>query len=52
MSEHWEESLYPIIKKVLENGTGDDQLSEDDINLLNNEICQKFDKIYIITKRN
>lgn len=51
MSEAWERSLFPIIKRILEERTDEEQLSYNQINMLSNMICQEFDKKYIIEKR-
>lgn len=51
MSEPWESSLYPIVKKHMEGNIDEDCVSDDEVNRINNLICQEFDKKYIITKR-
>ncbi len=51
MSETWETSLYPIVKKHMENNIDEESLSDDEINRINNDICQEFDKKYKIEKK-
>ena len=51
MSEPWETSLYPIVKKHMEDNISEDDVSDDEIVRINNLICQEFHEKYVITKR-
>lgn len=51
MSEPWEISLYPIVKKHMEDNILEEYVSDGQINRINNLICQEFHDKYIITKR-
>ena len=51
MSEPWEISLYPIVKKHMEDNISEDDLSDDEIVHINNMICNAFHDKYVITKR-
>lgn len=51
MNEPWETSIYPIINQVLLDDIDEEDVSDEEINIITNKICQKIDKEYIIQKR-
>ena len=51
MNEPWEISIYPIIKSYLMDNIDEDDLTDDEVNVLTNRICQVIDKKYVIEKR-
>lgn len=51
MSESWGDTLYPIVKKHLENNLGDGDATDDEISTITNLICQEIDEKYLIINK-
>ena len=50
-SLNWETTIYPIVKDVLENNTAEEDISDKEVVILSNMICQTIDKKYKIEEK-
>ncbi len=51
MSEPFETTLYPIVKNILMDNTDESDVSDEEITILTNMICNAFNKKYKIEKK-
>ncbi len=51
MSEPFETTLYPIVRDILMDNIDEDKVSDKEITILTNMICNAFNKKYKIEKK-